>query len=115
MVLQVGHADRVHEIVSTPDSRTLLTASQDSTIRVWSPGEKSLLRVLTGHAVGVTAMALSGDGRWLVSGGGRGEVLIHDLSRDFERQSVARQPHDEGSRVVQVAMLPDGVRCRHGR
>ena len=111
MVLQVGHADRVHEIISTPDSRTLLTASQDSTIRAWSPGEKSLLRVLTGHAVGVTAMALSGDGRWLVSGGGRGEVLIHDLSRDFARQPVARQPHDEGSRVVQAAMLPDGVRC----
>src|SRR5579875_582006 len=111
MVLQVGHADRILEILSTPDSRTLITASQDSTIRVWSPGSKSLLRVLTGHAVGVTAMALSGDGRRLVSGGGRGEVMIHDLSRDFARQSVVRQPHDEGSRIVQVAMLPDGPRC----
>jgi WD40 repeat protein len=111
MVLQVGHADRILEILSTPDSRTLITASQDSTIRVWSPGSKSLLRTLTGHAVGVTAMTLSGDGRWLVSGGGRGEILIHDLSRDFARQSVARQPHDEGSRIVQVAMLPDGARC----
>src|SRR5271157_1569697 len=63
MVLQVGHADRVAEIVSTPDSRLVITASQDSTIRVWAPGQKGLLRVLTGHSVGATALALSRDGK----------------------------------------------------
>ena len=29
MVLQVGHADRILDIVSTPDSRMVITASQD--------------------------------------------------------------------------------------
>lgn len=109
MVLQVGHADRIHDIVSTPDSRMLMTASQDSTVRVWSPSQKALLRVLTGHAVGVTALGLSSNGKWLVSGGGRGEILIHDLTQDFARRSVARQPYEEGSRVEQIAMLPDGT------
>ncbi len=109
MVVQVGHADRIHDIVSTSDSRMLMTASQDSTVRVWSPGQKALLRVLTGHAVGATALGLSSNGQWLVSGGGRGEILIHDLTQDFTRRSVARQPYDEGSRVEQIAMLPDGT------
>jgi WD40 repeat protein len=108
MVLQVGHSDGVRDIVSTPDDRLVISASQDSTIRVWSPGQNVLLRVLTGHTVGATALALDGNGRWLASGGGRGEVLIHDLAENFARKSVARQPHDEKSRVDQIVMLPDG-------
>ena len=108
MVLQVGHADRVHDIVSTADGRLIITASQDSTVRVWSTRQKVLLRVLTGHAVGVTSLGLSRDGRWLVSGGGRGEIFIHDLAHDFARRSVGRQPHDERARVEQIVMLPDG-------
>ncbi len=109
MVLQVGHADRILDVVSTPDGRLLVTASQDSTIRIWSPAQNALLRVLSGHSVGATALGLSESGRWLVSGGGRGEVLVHDLSQSFARKLVARQSHDNNSRVVQVAMLPDGA------
>jgi WD40 repeat protein len=110
MVMQVGHAGQVTEIASTADGRLLITASQDSTIRVWSQAQHALLRVLDGHSVGVTALGLSRNGRWLVSGGGRGEVLIHDLARNFTRKPVGRQPHDERSRIVQVTELPDGAR-----
>jgi WD40 repeat protein len=108
MVLQVGHADRILDIASSPDSSTIYTSSQDSTIRVWSPDQKALLRVLTGHAVGTTALALSRNGRWLASGGGMGEVLVHDLANDLARVPIARQPGGGGARVVQVVMLPDG-------
>jgi WD40 repeat protein len=109
MVLQVGHADRISDLVSTPDGRLVLTASQDSTIRVWSTAQNALLRVLTGHSVGTTALRMSDDSRWLISGGGRGEVLVHDLARDFARKTVVRQPHDSDSRIVRIAMLPDGA------
>ncbi len=109
MVLQVGHAEQVLDLVSTADGRLVITASQDSTIRVWSTAQHLLLRVLTGHVVGATALALSGRDHWLVSGGGRGVVMIHDLAQNFARRPVTRQPHDEKSRVTQVAMLPDGA------
>jgi hypothetical protein len=109
MVMQVGHADRILDTVSTPDGRLLITTSQDSTIRVWSPAQNALLRVLTGHSVGATALGLSESGRWLVSGGGRGEVLVHDLSNSFTRNSIALQPHEGDSRIAQVVMLPDGT------
>lgn len=109
MVLQVGHADRILEIASTPDSSTIISSSQDSTIRMWSADQESLLRVLTGHAAGTTALALSRNGRWLASGGGMGEVLVHDLANDCARVPIARQPGGAGARVVQVVMLPDGT------
>ncbi len=85
----------------------MISASMDSTLRVWSLPEKALVRVLTGHWVGVTALGLSRNGRWLISGGGRARVLVHDLSQDFALKQVIRQPHD--SRVERVLMLPDGV------
>ncbi len=107
LVLQLGHADKVTGLVSTVDGVTTFTASEDSTIRVWSGREKSLLRVLTGHSVGVTALALSRDDRWLVSGGGRGTVLVHDLKRDFEPKEPARPPHK--IRVAEITFLPDGI------
>ena len=59
MILQVGHADRILDVVSTPDGQILMTASQDSTIRVWSLVQNALLRVLTGHSVGATAPGLA--------------------------------------------------------
>src|SRR5205823_4908093 len=85
MMLQVGHGDRVTAIVTSPDGQRIITASRDSTVRVWSLKDKSLLRVLTGHEVGATALGWSRDGRWLVSGGGRpaNAVMIHDLNQDF--------------------------------
>ncbi len=105
LVLQSGHADRVTGLVSPADSRLVISASMDSTVRVWSTRQRSLLHVLTGHMVGTTALALSGNDRWLISGGGRGAVLVHDL-KDFTLNPVPKQPHI--TRVFQIAMLPDG-------
>jgi WD40 repeat protein len=104
MVLQVGHAEKVTGLGSRADGSRLISASMDSTLRIWSLPEGQLDRVLTGHMVGVTAMALSHDDRWLVSGGGRGQVLVHDL-REFTVVPAPRQPHNFP--VVQVMMLPD--------
>ena len=107
LVLQLGHADKVTGLVSTVDGATTITASEDSTIRVWSGREKSLLRVLTGHSVGVTVLALSRDDRWLISGGGRGTVLVHDLKRDFASKEPPRPPH--AIRVAKITLFPDGI------
>jgi WD40 repeat protein len=104
MVLQVGHADKVTGLVSAGDGRLLISSSMDSTLRIWSPPRRALLRVLAGQMVGVTAMALSHDDRWLISGGGRGLVLVHDLE-NFAVNPAPKQPHNKG--VAQVALLPD--------
>jgi WD40 repeat protein/uncharacterized caspase-like protein len=107
VLLQLGHADKVTAAIASADGQHAITASMDSTIRVWSLKDRSLERVLTGHEVGATALAMSPDGRWLVSGGGRPSsgVLVHDAENDY-RQVVQEQPHRQA--VAQVVMLPDG-------
>ena len=90
------------------DGRLIVTAAMDSTIRIWSAPDRSLLRVLPGQAVGVTAMAMTRDGRRLISGGGRGAVLVFDRQNDFKPiRLAAPQPHFKG--VRQIALLPDDV------
>ncbi len=108
LVLQVGHGDKVTSLAATADGREVVTASLDSTLRVWSLADRCLMRVVAGQAVGATAIALSRDERWLISGGGRGAVFVYDRQRDFARRLVSpRQPHFH--RIVQIALLPDGV------
>ena len=84
LVIQAGHADKVTAMAFPADGRLIVTAAMDSTIRIWSAPDRSLLRVLPGHTVGVTALALTGDDRWLISGGGAGSVLVHDRQNDWK-------------------------------
>ena len=65
VLLQVGHANKITGIVSSSDSRMIISASMDSTLRAWAVEPKSLVRILTGHWVGVTAHG-SQQGRALV-------------------------------------------------
>lgn len=108
MVLQVGHADKITAIATSADGRLAITASMDSTIRVWSLEDRALHRIVTGHAVGVTSLALSRDGRWLASGGGRNEVLFHEVTRDYAKKTAFNPPHK--ARITQVVSLPSGHR-----
>jgi WD40 repeat protein len=79
LVLQRGHAQRVTHFAATPDVSTLITGSDDSTIRIWNLNERVVLRTFTDHAIGIRSLALGPDGRWLVSGDGAGLVQAHDL------------------------------------
>jgi WD40 repeat protein/uncharacterized caspase-like protein len=108
LVIQAGHADRVTAMAFPADGRLIATAAIDSTVRIWSAPDRSLLRVLAGQTVGATALALTRDDRWLISGGGRGTVLVHDRRNDFRPVPLAAgQPHVAGIR--QIALLPDGL------
>jgi WD40 repeat protein len=116
MVLQVGHPKRVTALAVSADGQRVFTAGEDSTTRVWSLESQSLLRVLSGQMAGVTALDLSADGRWLVTGGGRGRVFFYDVVDHLERRPTDRQPHvteaeDAAPRIVQVLVLPDGERA----
>jgi WD40 repeat protein/uncharacterized caspase-like protein len=108
LVLQLGHGDKTTALATTADGRLVLSASQDSTVRVWSAQDGSLIRAIPASTaeVGITALALSGDDRWLISGGGRGTVTILDRDRNWKPALVPRQPHGRG--IVQITVLPDG-------
>lgn len=107
VVLQRGHADKVVALEFTADGALMATAGDDSTVRLWRMRDQVLLRVLSYHAVGVTQLAISGEGRWLASGDGRGGLRVWDLLEDSAKVLPPTSPHQVD--IVTLEFLPDGL------
>lgn len=63
-----GHLKPVTWVVYSPDSRYLVSASEDCTIRVWDPVTGAAIHMLTGHTRRVTSLTISPDGQYIASG-----------------------------------------------
>ena len=63
-----AHINPVYSVAISPDGHTLVSASQDKTIKLWSLPDGALLKTLTGHTAWIDAVAISPDGRTLASG-----------------------------------------------
>ena len=106
VVLQAGHADRVTGLAVTADNRTLITSSQDSTVRAWSlkdrrPAPRLVGADRGGHGAGAQRRrSLGRHGRRPGHGPGRRPARL--LAR---RPSPGRRTT---KRVDLVRVLPDG-------
>ena len=70
-----GHFGSITAVDFSPDSKTLATASLDSTVRIWDLGNQRLIRKQLGHLEQVNALRYSADGTFLLSGSADGEVF----------------------------------------
>jgi WD40 repeat protein len=68
-------------LVFGPDGRTLTVKGQSGSVRVYDVITGKSLGALTGHGGGVTALALAGDGKTLVTGSTDTMVLAWDMTR----------------------------------
>jgi WD40 repeat protein len=102
MVLH-GHTDHVYSIAFTPNSRLLLSSSEDKTLRVWDVESGQCVRVIQNYAVALYDIAWSPDGCQLASAGSDLLVTIWDV--------VARTPprvlRGHSWTVYGVAWSPD--------
>ncbi|KAI0737415.1 WD40-repeat-containing domain protein [Daedaleopsis nitida] len=75
-----GHSARVHAFAFSPRGVYIATASADRTVRVWRTSDGACIQTLRGHLNGgVTHVAISGNGRFLVSGADDGTVCLYTM------------------------------------
>jgi WD40 repeat protein len=112
LLKQTGHEDGVTALVFMADSRVLLSAGHDHTLRRWEATTGRQLdeqKLNTGSA----ALALSPDGRRLYFGGRDGGLHIQDLESGTELHRLdpgvfADERKDPGHPVDSIYVSPDG-------
>ncbi|KAI9060387.1 WD40 repeat-like protein [Trametes sanguinea] len=112
-----GHSRRVAAVLVTADEQHLLSASLDGSIRRWdvrsAPQEASSKTLFHAYGDEIDALAISSDGRWMLSGSSRRNSPPDTRSADLLAWPI-RQPvkqsgwygalrlHDSRGRVVWI-------------
>ena len=71
-----GHVGSVYQVAWSSDSRYLVSASKDSTLKVWDIKTRKLMFDLPGHADEVYSVDWSVDGEMVASGGKDRQVKL---------------------------------------
>jgi WD40 repeat protein len=103
-----GHTRPVLGVSFSPDSRRLVSASYDETIRIWDAATGKELQLLTfkGHKGMVHAVSFSADGRRLASASQDQTVRVWDVATGQELLNLKGHTGN----VSGVAFSPDGQR-----
>ncbi len=101
---QLGHSNVVHAVAFSPDGRTLASASEDNSIKLWDVIVRREVRTVAAHSNGANAVAFSPDGRTFASGGGDNQVKLWDAASGRELYDLA----GHSGRIYSVAFSPDG-------
>ena len=94
-----GHTSPVTGVVYSPDGSAIASASDDGTIRFWSPSGQCLGPVLRGHAGPVKGVAFSPDGRRIASIGSDSIVRLWNVASRRELQMLRGPARGVGSAV----------------
>ncbi len=99
----VGHTNAVSGVAFSPDGKTILTGSADTTAHLWDAETGQSLRIFAGHTSALTGVAFSPDGKSVLTASADNTVRLwsanyHDfiadacsrIGRDFTAQERLR-------------------------
>jgi len=109
MVVQLGHTSRVNSVAISPDGRFAFTAGGNAVI-LWDLATGAELRTFGAHGSGISAFALSGDGKTLACGNYLGALWLVDLEHGVE---VPAKAGHKGT-VCALAFSADGKTLASG-
>jgi WD40 repeat protein/tRNA A-37 threonylcarbamoyl transferase component Bud32 len=101
-----GHTDRVTRAAFSPDGKRIVTASVDTSARIWDAATGHQLLLLTGHTGTVICAAFSADGKRIVTASADKTARLWDA--DTGRQLMLFTGHS--APVSCAAFSPDGKR-----
>jgi len=90
--LENMHTKPILEIILLKDEKTLITAGRDSKICVWNLNRKMLVASMTDHKSSVTALSISNDEKFMVSGASDGVIIVW-LTHNWVK--LSELDHDE--------------------
>ncbi|MBP0018270.1 MAG: protein kinase [Cyanobacteria bacterium SBLK] len=99
-----GHTSFVNDLAISPDSRLLISASADKTIKVWELATGELLQTLTGATSFINALAITFDGNFLIGASADKTIRIWNL----ETGELTNTLRGHTSFVDEIVMSPDG-------
>ena len=98
----VGHSGSVWSVALSSDGQTLVSGSEDKTIKIWNLNTGQVSRTLLGHSDAVRSVTLSPDGQILASASGDKTIKLWNLHGQIRTLSGHSGP------VWSVAINPDG-------
>ncbi|MGD1862763.1 MAG: protein kinase [Leptolyngbyaceae cyanobacterium] len=99
-----AHENSVNDLKLLSNDRQFVSASADSTVRLWDLSTGDTLQTFTGHETFVNTLSLSPDERTLYSGSASGELLAWNLATGEQQAAFAGH---EGA-VNHLDRSPDG-------
>lgn len=123
-----GHAEAIESVAASADGKTLATAGEDQTAKIWDAAGKEL-QTLKGHTKAIHGVALSADGKKAATAGADGSLVIwdaaagkaiHTIKAEVEvsvtdpkskKETKTKQP---GRPFTCVAFTPDGAKVVAG-
>ncbi|MGA9770613.1 MAG: serine/threonine-protein kinase [Blastocatellia bacterium] len=99
-----GHGGGIAEIDFSPDSKTLVSSSDDKTVKLWDVETGQLKHTLTGHRNEVYTVAFSPDGKILASGSKDKAIKLWDA----ETAQLKKTINGHRDSVISVAFSFDG-------
>jgi len=102
-----GHLASVYGVAVTADGKRAVSASGDTTLKVWDLERGVALRTLQGHSGPVTGVVVMADGKRAVSASYDTTLKVWDL----ESGIVLRMLEGHSNWVNGVAVTPDGKRA----
>jgi WD40 repeat protein len=98
------HTGTVTSVAISSDGKTLVSGSEDRTIKVWDLSTGKAVHTLTGHTGAVESVAISGDGKTLVSGSKDVTIRVWELPTGKE----SRPLNGHTGAIESVAISGDG-------
>nr|MBP9853896.1 hypothetical protein [Candidatus Omnitrophota bacterium] len=99
-----AHTDDVNHVAISPDSRYVITVSDDQTAIIWDveKREKKLLSGPSGHTNWVTMSVVSPDSKYVITGSQDKTAKIWDIEKGIFRGTL-----NHGEKVSDVFLSPD--------